>query len=345
MWYNGGNILNLTRSILLKGGNIMPATITHAYFAKDVFDILPDNIKNKIDCSRIKMFGQSMDALMFYNLFSILPGKKIRNFSGYFHRNKTQDYFVNLINYIKEANLDDDMDVCSYLAGMICHYVLDSTVHPYVIYKTGIFDKKQKSTYKYNHVHDFMEAFIDNDMVKRREEGNPYYFRVDKFCFNTRKFSDNLTSVINESFKKTFGLDNMAKIYYKSLKQMKCSLYTFRRDPSGFKKNCYKMLDTITPKRIFRFEAISYHYPLEDRHNYLNLNHELWRNPTSYNMTSTESFVDLYVKSIKLAKVLICASFDYINGKNIELEKLFINNSYVTGINCSANKELKYFEF
>ena len=45
----------------------MPATITHAYFAKDVFDILPNNIKNTIDCSRIKMFGQSMDSLMFYN--------------------------------------------------------------------------------------------------------------------------------------------------------------------------------------------------------------------------------------------------------------------------------------
>ena len=79
----------------------MPATITHAYFAKDVFEILPNNIKNTIDCSRIKMFGQSMDALMFYNLFSILPGKKIRDFCGYFHRNNSQEYFINLINYIK----------------------------------------------------------------------------------------------------------------------------------------------------------------------------------------------------------------------------------------------------
>ena len=42
----------------------MPATITHAYFSKDVFDILPSNIKNVIDCSRIKMFGQS--SLLFF---------------------------------------------------------------------------------------------------------------------------------------------------------------------------------------------------------------------------------------------------------------------------------------
>ena len=52
----------------------MPATITHAYFAKDIYDILPNDIKDNLDLKRIKMFGQSTDSLMFYNLFSILPG-------------------------------------------------------------------------------------------------------------------------------------------------------------------------------------------------------------------------------------------------------------------------------
>ncbi len=323
----------------------MPATVTHAYFSKDVFDILPSNIKNTIDCSRIKMFGQSMDSLMFYNMFSILPGKKIRDFSNEFHRNKTQDYFINLINYIKDNDLEKDMDVCSYLAGLVCHYVLDSNIHPFVIYKTGVFDKKRKNTYKYNHVHDFMETFIDNDMVKRREKINPYKFRLDKFCFNTREFSNNLNSTIDYSFKSTFDLDNMSDVYFKSLNQMKNALYLFRRDPYGIKKVIYKIADTFTTKKVFRFESISYHYPLEDKHNYLNTNHKLWRNPTAYNMTSNESFVDLYVKSIKTAKVMICASFDYINDKDIDLEKIFTNISYVTGLDCELKKELKYFEF
>ena len=323
----------------------MPATITHAYFCKDVFDILPSNIKNIIDCSRIKMFGQSMDSLMFYNLFSVFPGKNVRNFCNEFHQNKTQEYFVNLINYIKENNLETDMDVCSYLAGMICHYVLDSNIHPYVIYKTGVFNKHKKNTYKYNHVHEFMETFIDNDMIKRREKSNPYKFRLDKFCFNTRCFSENLNSTIDVSFKETFEIDNMSRIYYKSLKQMKNALFIFRRDPYGIKKFLYKIGDTFTTRKMFRFESISYHVSLDDKHNYLNSNHKLWRNPTSYNMTSTESFVDLYVKSIKTAKILICASFDYINNKNIELEKIFTNISYITGRDCNLKKELKYFEF
>lgn len=323
----------------------MPATIVHSYFAQDVYDILPSTIKKRLDINRLKMFGQSTDSLMFYNLFSLLPGKKIRKFQKYFHENQTQEFFINLINYIKENGYDKDSDVDSFLVGSICHYVLDSTIHPYIFYKTGCFDKKKKSTYKYNNVHTFMETFLDNDMIKRREDINPYKFRIDRFSFDTKRFSNGLGDTINKTFEETFNIKNMDKIYYKSLKQMKRAIRVFRYDPIGVKKFFYMLVDTFTSRRTFRFEAISYHYPLEDRHNYLNENHKLWRNPTTYSMTSTESFLDLYLKALKLAKVMICASFDYLEGKDIELDKVFTNISYVTGIDCNKKKELKYFEF
>lgn len=323
----------------------MPATITHAYFAKDVFDILPKNINNKINIDRIKMFGQSMDSLMFYNLFSPKSGKKIRDFGHYFHSNKSQDYFICLIHFIKENKLYDDIDVCSYLCGLICHYVLDSTIHPFVFYKTGKFEKGKPSTYKYNNVHSFMELFIDNDMVRRREKMNPYRFAISNFCFDMKPFSKNLNLVIDYSFKKTFSLQHMSYIYYKSLKQMNLALRIFRKDTYGIKKFIYKMVDTITPRSMFRFEAISYHYPLKDVHNFLNSDHKVWRNPTTYNMTSTESFIDLYLKSIKLAKSIIISTFFYFDGESVALEKIFINKSYLTGLDCNLNRPMKYFEF
>ena len=323
----------------------MPATVTHACFAKDVFDILPEGIKNRIDCSRIKTFGQGPDPFMFYNLFSLCPGKKIRLFSSYMHNNKSQDFFINLINCIKDNDLQNDMDICSFLAGFICHYALDSTVHPYIIYKTGVFDKKKRNTYKYNCIHHFMEKFIDNDLIKRRENCDPYTFRLDKYCFNNRPFSKDLNNILNITFDKTFNIKNIDKIYFKSLKQMKTYLYLFSRDPSGIKKNMYKLIDTFTSNKTFRFECISYHYPLDDKHNYLNLDHKLWRNPCFYNNVSDESFVDLYLKSIKFAKVLICASFDYIENKDIDLTKIFTNLSYLTGLDCDYKDIPKFFEF
>ena len=322
----------------------MPSTVVHSFFAKDVYDILPTEISQKLDLCRCKMFSQGTDSLMFYNLFSIMPGKKIRTFNTYFHTHQTQEFFLNLLQTMRDHKREDP-DTYSFLVGFICHFILDATVHPYIIYKTGVFRKKKPNTYKYNNAHSFMETFLDNDMIRRRAKQNPYQFDITRFCFDLRSFSPSLIQTIDETFNHTFHLQNMSPIYYKSLKQMKAAIDVFRKDPHGVKKEIYKIIDTFTPRNCFRFEAVSYHYPLEDRHHYLNNNHSLWRYPTSYDITSTESFVDLYLKAIKQAKVTICASFDYLNGKNIDLKQIFPDISYITGIDCSVKKELKYFEF
>ena len=322
----------------------MPSTVTHAIFTKDVFDIMPVDIRKYLDINRIKLYGQSMDSCMFYNILSFSPGKKIRNFSSYFHKYKSQELFINILHYMKDNNIND-IDTYSFLFGLICHFVLDSTIHPYIMYKTGILDKNKPSTYKYNSLHHFMENYIDNDMIKRRFDTNPYTFNINDYVFKINPFSKNLVNTIDYSFFNTFGIKNMNQIYYKSLKQMNTIIRLFRRDRYGIKRFIYKFIDTFTPKYTFRLEAISYHYPLEDKHNYLNSNNTLWRYPTDYNITSTESFVDLYLKAIKKAKIMMCASYDYLNGKDIDLEKIFDNISYSTGIDCDSKKELKYFEF
>ena len=41
-----------------------------------------------------------------------------------------------------------------------------------------------------------------------------------------------------------------------------------------------------------------------------------------------------------------CKTLEYsFNDKDIDLEQIFVNNSYLTGLNCELKKELKYFEF
>ena len=322
----------------------MPATITHAFFVNDLLEVLDKDIVNKVDFEKCKMFSQSTDPLMFYNLISILPGKKIRKFQSYFHDNKSQEFFITLLNYMRSTSMDDK-DVYSFLVGFISHYALDSNIHPYIVYKTGIFDKKRPSTYKYNNVHHFMESYLDMDMVRRRLRINPYTYDFTKYCFNLNSFSNDLNKTINYTFYMTFKIKDMSKIYYKSLKQTKKYLKLFRMDQKGIKKNIYKFMDTITPRRCYRFEAISYHQDLEDKHNYLNNNHTLWRNPIDYDMTSKDSFIDLYLKALREAKEMVEASIDFINGKDIELEKIFKNTSYVTGMECGRYNELKYFEF
>ena len=61
----------------------MPATITHSYFANDLYDVLPIGLKKLLmdDKQKLRTFAQSTDPLIFYNLLS-KKDKKIRDFQG-----------------------------------------------------------------------------------------------------------------------------------------------------------------------------------------------------------------------------------------------------------------------
>ena len=325
----------------------MPATVTHAYFAMDVYDALPIGLKSLLmdEKKRMRMFGQSMDALFFYNKISLKKGEKVQEFGNYFHTHKSQEFFLNLINYIKYNCYYKIPDVMSFLYGMICHYKLDSKIHPFVFYKTGVFKKEDKETYRFQQQHEYMEIFIDNYFIKQREHSNPYAFSFYDFCFDFMPFSLELEEVINYAFEETFGVKNMCYFYQKSLKQMYSALKYFRYDKYGVKKKAYQFFDLLKPKTTFQLKAISYHRSLIDQKNYLNLKHEQWNHPCLKREKHKESVVDLYLEALYETNQLIKEVNAYLKDtKKVNLKKLFPNLSYTTGKDCKKGENFKYFE-
>lgn len=325
----------------------MPATFTHGIFAIDVYNELLPRTNEVLDSNltQYKMFAQSMDSMMFYNIESIKPGKSLRTFQHTFHSTKTREFFITLTKYIKEKNIYNDSEVMAFLYGFVCHYVLDSNIHPFVFYKTGYFNKKDKESYKYNNLHSFMETYLDNYLITKRISSVPYNFRIDNFCFDLKRFNYNLQECIDYVFNKVFNIKNMAKIYYISLKQMKGFLRRYRFDKLGIKRFGYRAIDYITPKFIFRFEALSYHYHPKDSEYYLNLKHNIWYNPCDKKLFSYESFDDLYKKSIIEAVKIIEKLNSYFKGINVNLDNIFTNKSYISGLDCDKNLTLKNFYF
>lgn len=323
----------------------MPASVTHAYFASDVYDALSANIKNHLLLSRLRMFAQSTDSFLFYRLFSFKSSHKLRSFQHIFHISKSQEFFITLVEYIKMNHLENDVDTCSFLCGFITHYVLDSTMHPFIFYKTGKFRKNDPNTYKYNGLHTLMEVYLDNHLIKVHSQNKPYNFSISNFCFDLTPFSSELNATIAYTFELVFQLSEMDKKYYESLKDMRFALATFRQDKTGIKKFFYKLLDTFTTNKCMRFEFVSYHLSSQIPFDFLNFKHRIWRNPTTYSMTSRESFYDLYYKALKLSKQIIEDTFRYLSGENIDLTNIYTNLSYITGLNCDLKKKLKYFEF
>ena len=141
----------------------MPQLITHNLFGKDVFNELDKNIQSsfKQEIPTYEMFCQSFDNFLYYASFNIKKTKKINFLSKRGHKTNVKKYFMNILNNIIELNLKDDPSALAYLYGSINHYVLDSTCHPLIFYKTGVYDRRKKETKKFMGLHGDMESNID----------------------------------------------------------------------------------------------------------------------------------------------------------------------------------------
>lgn len=326
----------------------MPSTMTHTYFALDVYKELPTNIKKKIkNIEYLKLFAQGSDPFMFYNYFVGKKSKSIKNIQTKIHTTKTQDFFLNLITYVNDNNLSNKEEILSYLYGNICHYFLDLEIHPYIYYKTGIFNKNDKSTYKYNSLHQEMEYIIDIYFISKNESIPPNKFKVHRHIFTKVPFSNNLSKTINYVMSETYNIDNIVPTYIKSIKHMKNFFKYFNYDPKGIKKNIYSLVDHITSNNTIKLKELSFSNNYQEKLYYLNLEKNTWNHPCNKEETYNYSVIELYSLALSKAKKAIIEIDIMLETKIINikrLKKIFTNLSYVTGKDCKENLPLKYFE-
>ena len=311
----------------------MAGTITHYFFAKDVMNKLNKEKKFLFNYDYLGVFAQNMDPFNFYSIyFPILKGSfRKREFADYFHNNKIDEFFETLFKYVKDNRLYEDIQVSSFIYGMITHYVLDSSIHPFVEYKCGSLDKKNKATYKYNAKHHEMETYLDIYMLEKNGFNHKKY-KSYKEVFKTFTFNDNLINVLNYCFNKVYGINNFSKIYSKSINDMKISFRLFRYDPFGIKKRMYYIFDFFTPKYILNSKFLSYSYIPKNYNYFLNNENEAWHYPYDNSITYNYSFDKIYSNSVNdcIKKCKFIHEYFY-NDKKIDIKKFF-NLSYCTGI-------------
>ena len=326
----------------------MPSTATHAYFSLDVLEKLSDPTKKYIDKELIKAFSQGPDPLYFYNLASLSKGKYIRrDYTLLLHHTKTKDFFINLINEIKHRKLEKNKQVMSFLYGFICHYALDTTIHPYIKFKTGIYNKNDKNTYKYKNLHIDMEVHLDCYMIFQREQIPAKNFKLYNFCFNINHMDNKLKELLNDVAKNVYNIDNFSNIYYKSLKQMKIIYRLFRYDKTGLKKLGYKIIDKILPLKQLNKEQLSYNVNYKRKLHYLNKEKNEWNHPMDQYETYTYSFIELYHISLtKALEIINEVNKVLYENENVDiLDNVFKNLSYRTGKDCDDKRQMKFFEY
>lgn len=326
----------------------MPSSMTHHYFMQDIYNKLDSNIKNKININDAKTFAQGPDIFYFYNLCLGRKSNKYRINGNYIHKHNVNLYFENIINYIVNNNLKYNKQCLSFLYGSIAHFVLDSVVHPFVFYKTGVFIKGRPETYKYSGLHQEMEYYLDAYMIFQNEKKEAKDFKMYKYLLNNNKLSHDTLKLIGNVINDTYGYKNMDKIYEKCIKDMKLFYRLFNYDHYGIKKLGYSLLDFCTPKKFIRKKKFSFYLTHTSKKHYLNLEKHEWNHPCNLYETYNYSFIELYIIALDKAIDIINKVDILLENNRIdtnEIKELFKNLSYATGKNCDDKITMKYFEF
>lgn len=106
----------------------MPTTYAHDRFGKEVYRQLPGELKRIIrENKKIYLIGLHGPDLFFY--YHPFTKNRISEYGSFLHEQKASILFEDEIKKYQECP-SDAME--AYLLGFACHYLLDSTCHPYI---------------------------------------------------------------------------------------------------------------------------------------------------------------------------------------------------------------------
>ena len=167
----------------------MPGFVSHTVMAHDVYNMInKDNV--------------NLDYMVTYSLGGDLcKYAKCR----YDSHHKDMDKFIYMMaDYIKDNNLVNDKEVMGVLYGHICHYVMDSIIHPLVrmVDKTCIKNKNN---------HTLIEEYYDSYLVKER-------CKIDKKEYLKKrvlkaKVNRKISKMLNYVYMEVYNTDKVSVFY------------------------------------------------------------------------------------------------------------------------------------
>ena len=105
----------------------MPTTYTHDLFGKRVYRKLPAKLQHLIRSNgNLYRIGQHGPDILFYYFISKNP---VTQYGVRMHGQKARDFFEKGMKKVRE---EKNPALMAYMLGFGCHYILDSTCHPYV---------------------------------------------------------------------------------------------------------------------------------------------------------------------------------------------------------------------
>lgn len=319
----------------------MPNIITHAIFAYKV--------KAKLEHSSMKecitaykneftIGSNGPDFLFFYDAvpWALSPDRSVSELGNKMHNSKVNEFYMKAIEIVKkEENPEMKQAMLSYLAGHLCHWALDKTVHPYIFYHTGTGTGISKG------YHHRFESMLDTMMLKKFTNKSIKEFKYSRLCKQGKLSLDAISNYYTKIAEDVYDVTLTKEMISKSLKEWK-NIQNYLYDSTGLKK----MILTQIEKQADMPWAISGNvvpFKVEDPYDMLNKNRSEWKYPADPSITSNKTFMELFEDAIQVAVDAIHLLNDIVNGKTEDFAMAYFlkDQAYDTGV--SGTKEMSEF--
>ena len=296
----------------------MPAYLTHAIMGNTIYN----NAKSD---DRLFKINIPLPTLKASTLSPDLAKLSKSDFNS--HNKDTDLYIFNMIEYIKENKLYNDLDVMSLLYGNISHYFLDVYTHPLIYY----ISENCVSLNKLN-PHILTEGYISSYMSEKEQHTD--YMNLKSNYIGSLNFANpNLKNLIRETYYKTYNDLTILKSYKTTFELIKLIEKLTKENRFTTKE---KLIKLSKFKEYLEINNLS-------KEDLTNEQKEYWTNPVT-NEKYNESFIELYNKALTKTYEAIyhVNKYLYDTESKYNLYKIFTNLSYDTGVSCSLGKNLIY---
>ncbi len=307
----------------------MPGFTTHYIFGMKAYNDMPNNhLKFIIAKYRwLYQLGLQGPDMFFYNI-PILRHRDYRNVGSYMHEHHIRDFFDCYITNLSQIpSRQQREEGLAFFCGFLSHYIADSICHPYVYGRIG-HDVENPSSHTHG-LHAALENDIDALLLRRYKKKKPSEFnQAATICLNGMEMqfiSRFLSKCINETYYPITYQNSFQvtpRMVYRSILAIRFGCRTLA-DPQSRKRNTIAVVEGLILKKSIASKKLVTDDVTPPRECF-NLDHELWTNPWDRTLESTESFLDLYHRTLKKSSNVYAIINSYLVGNGLtdpELDK------------------------
>ena len=292
----------------------MPDIAMHHVFGQEVLNLLPEAIRKGITEApyNFALFGP--DPWFMYKI-----GTSTRQGRGRrMHTTKTGAFLTGLAERAKNGT--DSRNMFSYLAGFLCHYALDATTHPYIIWQTT-------EAWPTKRAHRDMEHGLDILLLQKEGiwgERHP----VTDHHFPKVQLPESMETDLNQVYREIYGWEGARADLNRCYRRYRM-LYREMEKP----RSALTVLATVVPTHRFRSVAHASSAFLD--RDIEHLEHREWSQPYARDAVSRESFPELYEKAKKLAGDMIRDAYACVYTEEMTVQALrerLGSRSYLSGL-------------